>query len=200
MRKIIVVMFVTLDGIIQAPGGPDEDTEGGFKHGGWVASYFDEELGAVMQDQMSMPIDLLLGRKTYEIFASYWPTHESDWPGINASAKYVISHNRTDLLWGNTVVINDNVVREIRSLKEQNGPDLQVYGSSNLLQTLFWYDLVDTLWLKIFPLTLGTGKRLFGEGTRPAAFRLTHSETTTSGVIVATYERDGDVKTGTVGS
>jgi dihydrofolate reductase len=200
MRNIIAVMFVTLDGVIQAPGGPDEDTEGGFNHGGWVAAYFDEHLGTVMHKQMTPPGDLLLGRKTYEIFASYWPEHENDWPGINAMTKYVVSHTLTNLLWDNTVLINDSVVEKIRGLKQQNGPDLQVYGSSNLLQTLFRYDLVDRLWLKIFPITLGKGKRLFGEGTQPAAFRLTHSEATPRGVIAAWYERSGEVKTGTVGS
>ncbi len=199
MRKIIVVMFVTLDGVVQAPGGPEEDTEGGFKHGGWVSPYFDEQLGTVMHEQMTVPFDLLLGRKTYEIFASYWPSHESEWPGINSVTKYVVSHSLRDPKWDKTVFIKDNVMEEIRRLKQQNGPDLQVYGSSNLLQTLLRHDLVDQLWLKIFPITLGQGKRLFGEGTIPAAFRLTHTMATPGGVIVANYERAGEVKTGTAG-
>jgi len=196
MRKVIVVMFVTLDGVIQAPGGPQEDTEGDFKYGGWVVPHSDERLGAIMQEQMTTPRDLLLGRKTYEIFASYWPTHGSDWPGINSATKYVVSDARTDSLWDNTFFIKDNVVEEIRRLKQQHGPNLHVYGSSRLLQTLFKHDCVDELWLKIFPITLGTGKRLFGEGTIPAAFKLTHSEATPRGVIVASYERAGGVTTG----
>lgn len=196
MRKVVVLMFVTLDGVIQAPGGPQEDTDGGFNYGGWVVPHSDERLGAIMQEQMTGTRALLLGRKTYEIFASYWPAHESEWPGINSATKYVVSDARTESLWDNTVFINDNVVEEIRRLKQQEGPDLQVYGSSRLLQALFKHDLVDELWLKTFPLTLGTGKRLFREGTIPAAFKLTHSEATPSGVIVASYVRAGDVKTG----
>jgi dihydrofolate reductase len=199
MRRIIVLEFVTLDGVMQAPGGPQEDTDGGFKYGGWVAPYFEERGGAIMHEQMTIPRDLLLGRKTYEIFASYWPAHESGWPGINSATKYVVSDARTDSLWDNTVFIKNNVVEEIRRLKQQDGPDLHVYGSSQLLQTLFKHDLVDDLWLKVFPITLGTGKRLFGEGTIPAAFKLMHSEATPSGVIIASYERAGDVKTGSLG-
>ena len=196
MRKVIVLEFVTLDGVMQAPGGPQEDTDGGFNYGGWVVPHSDERLGAIMQEQMTTPRDLLLGRKTYEIFASYWPTHGSDWPGINSATKYVVSDARTDSLWDNTFFIKDSVVEEIRKLKQQLGPDLHVYGSSRLLQTLFKHDLVDELWLKIFPITIGTGKRLFGEGTIPAAFKLTHSEATARGVIVASYERAGGVTTG----
>jgi len=185
---------------MQAPGGPQEDTDGGFKYGGWLVPHFDERLGALMHEQMTTPRDLLLGRRTYEIFASYWPAHESEWPGINSATKYVVSDTRTDPLWDNTVFIKGNVVAEIRRLKQQDGPDFQVHGSSQLLQTLFKHDLVDKLWLKIFPITLGTGKRLFGEGSMPAAFRLTYSEPTPSGVIVTSYERAGDVKTGLVGT
>jgi dihydrofolate reductase len=196
MRKVIVVTFITLDGVMQAPGGPQEDTDGGFKYGGWIVPHFDERLGAVMHEQMTTPRDLLLGKKTYEIFASYWPTHESDWPGINSATKYVVSGTLTDSLWDNTVFIQDNVVEEIQRLKQQDGPDLHVYGSSHLLQALFKHDLVDELWLKVFPITLGTGKRLFSEGTIPAAFKLTHSEATPSGIVIANYERAGDVKTG----
>jgi dihydrofolate reductase len=199
MRKIIVINFVTLDGVMQAPGGPQEDTEGNFEYGGWVVPYHDERLGAIMDEQMTKPRDLLLGRKTYEIFASYWPTHESEWPGINSATKYVVSQTRTDPLWENTVFIKGDVVEEIRRLKQQDGPDLHVYGSGQLLQMLFKHDLVDELWLKIFPITLGTGKRLFGAGIIPAAFQLTRAEPTPGGVIVASYERAGDVKTGSFG-
>jgi dihydrofolate reductase len=196
MRQVIVLTFMTLDGVMQAPGGPQEDTDGGFTYGGWVVPHFDERLGAVMDEQMTPPRALLLGRRTYEIFASYWPTHESDWPGINAATKYVVSDALADSLWDNTVFIQGNVVEEIQRLKQQDGPDLQVHGSSHLLQTLFKHDLVDELWLKVFPITLGTGKRFFGEGTIPAAFKLTHAEATPSGVLIASYERAGDVKTG----
>ena len=200
MRKIIVLTFVSLDGVMQAPGGPQEDTDGGFKHGGWVFPYFDERAGAIMGEQMASTRALLLGRRTYDIFASYWPAHESDWPGINAATKYVVSGTRPDRPWDNTVFIKGNVVEEIRKLKQQDGPDLQVHGSSQLLQTLFKHDLVDKLWLKIFPLTLGTGKRLFREGsTIPAAFKLTRSEQTPRGVVFASYERAGEVKTGSFG-
>ena len=200
MRKIIVLTFVTLDSVMQAPGGPQEDTDGNFKYGGWVVPYFDEQLGAIMHAQMTRRCDLLLGRKTYEIFASYWPTHESEWPGINSATKYVVSGTHTDLLWDNTIFIKDNIVKEILKLKQQEGPDLQVHGSSQLLQMLFKHDLVDELWLKIFPVTLGMGKRLFAEGAIPAAFKLTHSEATSAGVIIASYERAGDVKTGLIGT
>lgn len=196
MRKIIVLEFVSLDGVIQAPGGPQEDTDGNFKYGGWIVPYFDERSGDIMQEQMSRTRALLLGRKTYEIFASYWPTHESAWPGINSATKYAVSDTLTESLWDNTVIIKDNVVEEIRRLKQQDGPDLQVYGSSRLLQTLLKHDLADELLLKIFPVTLGTGKRLFGEGTLSAAFTLTHSEATPRGIIVANYERAGEVQTG----
>ena len=196
MRKVIVLEFVTLDGVIQAPGGPQEDTDGGFKYGGWVVPHSDERLGAIMHEQMTTPLDLLLGRRTYEIFASYWPAHESEWPGINSARKYVATYARTDSLWANTIFIKDNVVEDIRRLKQEDGPDLQVYGSSRLLQTLLKHNLVDELWLKIFPVTLGAGKRLFGEGTIPVAFKLAHSEATPKGVIVASYQRAGDVTTG----
>ena len=200
MRKVIVLEFVTLDGVMQAPGGPQEDTDGSFNYGGWVEPHSDERMGAIMHEHMTRTRALLLGRKTYEIFASYWPARESLWPGINSATKYVVSDTRTESLWDNTVFIKDNVVEEIRRLKRQDGPDLQVYGSSLLLQTLFKQDLVDELWLKIFPITLGTGKRLFGEGIIPAAFKLMHSEATSSGVIVASYERAGEVKTGSLGA
>jgi dihydrofolate reductase len=200
MRRLIVLTFVTLDGVMQAPGGPQEDTDGDFKYGGWLVPYFDERGGAIMNTQMTRPRDLLLGRRTYEIFASYWPAHESEWPGINSATKYVASTTRSESLWSNTVFLKERVVEEIRELKGRDGVDLQVHGSSGLLQTLFKHDLVDELWLKIFPITLGTGKRLFGAGTVPAAFKLTHTETTPSGVIVGTWERAGDVKTGSVQS
>lgn len=196
MRRIIVLSFITLDGVMQAPGGPQEDTDDGFKYGGWVVPHFDEQGGQIMHEQMTKPLDLLLGRRTYEIFASYWPTHESEWPGINSATKYVVSSTRTNSLWDNTVFIKDNVVEAIQRLKQQDGPDLQVHGSGNLIQTLLAHDLVDEFWLKIFPVTLGTGKRLFDKGTIPASYTLIESKSTPSGVIIATLKRAGDVKTG----
>ena len=196
MRKIIVLSFITLDGVMQAPGGPQEDTDGGFKYGGWVVPHFDEQGGQIMHEQMTKPLDLLLGRRTYEIFASYWPTHESEWPGINSVTKYVVSSTSTNSLWDNTVFIKDNIVEAIRRLKQQAGPDLQVHGSGNLIQTLLAHDLVDEFWLKIFPVTLGTGKRLFDKGTIPASYTLLESKSSPSGVIFATFKRAGEVETG----
>jgi dihydrofolate reductase len=165
MRKIIVLSFITLDGVLQGPGGPTEDTSGGFKLGGWTVPYFDEFLGNVMAEQMSQPFDLLLGRKTFEIFASYWPHHQDEGPGINEATKYVVSYTVTSHEWKKSVFLSGNVVDEIRRLKEQDGPDLQVHGSGELIQTLLQHDLVDEFWLKIFPVTLGAGKRLFDKGT-----------------------------------
>jgi dihydrofolate reductase len=197
MRKLIVLSFITLDGVMQAPGGPEEDTSGGFKYGGWTVPYSDDFSGKVMAEQMSRPFSLLLGRKTYDIFAGYWPHHESNWPGVNAATKYVASHDASlKLDWSNSVLLTGNVAEEVKKLKKQSGPELQVYGSGNLIQTLLKHDLVDEFWLKIFPITLGTGKRLFVEGTIPAAFKLTDSKVSPKGVIIANYERAGEVQTG----
>lgn len=196
MRKIIVLTFMSLDGVMQAPGGPGEDTSGDFKYGGWTVPYFDDFAGQVMSEQMKQPFSLLLGRKTFEIFASYWPDHADQWPGINEEKKYVVSTSLKSHTWSNSVFINDNVVQELKKIKQEEGPDLQVHGSAKLIQTLLKNDLVDELWLKIFPLTLGKGKRLFEEGTIPAAFTLIESKISPSGVIVANYKRTGEVKTG----
>lgn len=193
MRKIIILSFITLDGVMQAPGGPEEDQTGGFTSGGWTVPYFDDFLGQTMAEQMSRPFDLLLGRKTFEIFASYWPHHESP---INESIKYVASQTLTTHAWKKSVFLMGNVVEEIHKLKGQEGPELQVHGSGNFIQTLLAHDLVDELWLKIFPITLGRGKRLFAEGTTPAAFRLREAKTSPRGVMVASYERAGAVQTG----
>jgi dihydrofolate reductase len=199
MRKVIVLSYITLDGVMQAISGPEEDTSGGFKYGGWSVPYSDEALGKVMTEQMSRPFELLLGRKTFEIFASYWPQHSERWPGINEATKYVASNTLTEHKWQNTVFLKWEVHEEIRKLKQQDGTDLKVYGSGNLIQTLLKHDLVDEFWLKIFPITLGMGKRLFVEGTIPAAFKLSaNSLLTPSGVIVANYERAGEVKTGSL--
>jgi dihydrofolate reductase len=202
MRKLIVLSFLTLDGVMQAPGGPEEDPTGGFKHGGWVAGYFDDFLVKVMDGQMSKPFDLLLGRKTYEIFAAHWPYVQADGDpiaaGINKAKKYVASTTLTRLDWNNSELIRGEVATAVKKLREQDGPEIQVHGSGKLIQTLLKHDLVDELRLKIFPITLGGGKRLFAEGTIPAGFTLLASEASPSGVIVATYVRAGEVKTGSL--
>jgi dihydrofolate reductase len=197
MRKVIVLSFITLDGVMQAPGAPTEDTSGDFTYGGWTVPYFDDFLGQVMSEQMGRPFDLLLGRKTYEIFASYWP-HQTDptASGINKATKYVASTTATKYDWEKTVILKDNVVEQIKKLKEEDGPELQVHGSGNLIQTLLEYDLVDELWLKIYPITLGIGKRLFDTGTIPAAFTVIESKISPSGVIIGSFQRAGEVKTG----
>lgn len=197
MRKIIVLSFITLDGVIQAPGGPEEDTTGGFPYGGWSAPYADTVSGEAMIKQMA-PTDMLLGRKTFEIFASYWPEHADMWPGVNDVTKYVVSRNIKKSAWENSVFLNS--LKDIIKLKNSEGSDLKVWGSSQLVQLLLEHDLVDELWLKIYPLTLGQGKKLFGNGPIPAAFALTESSITPSGVIFANYQRAGEVKTGTLGS
>jgi dihydrofolate reductase len=200
MRKIIVHTFLTLDGVMQAPGRPDEDTSDGFKYGGWTAPYFaeaDEAAGEFMAKYMQ-PADLLLGRKTFEFFASYWPEHADMWPGINDVTKYVMSNTMDQSDWKNSVFLKS--VDDIKKLKNSEGSAIQVHGSGNLIQTLLKHDLVDELWLKIFPVTLGNGKRLFGEGSIPAAFTITDSLITPNGAIFANYERAGEVKTGTVGA
>jgi len=199
VRKIIVLEFVSLDGVIQAPGGPKEDISGGFKYGGWTAPYFDDFASKVMGEQMSKAFELLLGRTTFEIFASYWPHHSARWPGVNEAKKYVVSHREMKLEWNNSVLLKDDVVSKVKKLKEQDGPDLQVYGSGNFVQTLLKHDLVDELWLKLFPITLGSGKHLFAEGTSPAAFTLIGSKVSPLGVIFAQYRRAGEVKTGSFG-
>ena len=196
MRKIIVLTFLTLDGVMQGPGGPTEDTSGNFTYGGWTVPYFDEFLGQVMGEQMGQPFDLLLGRKTFEIFASYWPYHQEEGAGINNATKYVASNTLTSHEWQKSVFLSGNVAEEIKQLKQEDGPDLQVHGSGELIQTLMEHDLVDEFWLKIFPVTLGTGKRLFAQGTSPAAYTLVDSKTSPSGVIIATFKRAGEVKTG----
>jgi dihydrofolate reductase len=198
MRKIVVLSFVSLDGVMQAPGGPEEDTSGGFQYGGWTFPYFDEFSGNIMGEQMGVPFDLLLGRKTYDIFAAYWPKQTGDIPAgvFNKATKYVVSGSSPKLDWENSVLIEGDVASKLKELKQQDGPMLQVHGSGNMIQTLLKNDLVDELWLKIFPVTLGKGKRLFAEGTMPAAFELMESKTSPSGVIFANYKRSGEVKTG----
>jgi dihydrofolate reductase len=196
MRPIIVLTFVSLDGVMQGPGGPTEDTSGNFTYGGWTVPYFDEFLGNVMTQQMSQPFDLLLGRKTFEIFASYWPHHAEEGPEINRATKYVASNTLTSHEWSKSVFLKGNVADEVKKLKSEDGPDLQVHGSSQLIQTLMEHDLVDEFWLKIFPVTLGRGKRLFADGTIPASYTLVDSKTSPSGVTVVTLRRAGELKTG----
>lgn len=196
MRKLIVLSFISLDGVMQAPGGPEEDTSGDFKFGGWTVPYFDEFAGQVMGEQMGGSFDLLLGRKTYDIFASYWPSHPEDGASFNSATKYVASSTLTDSKWDKSVFLSGDVAGQIAQIKREDGPDLQVHGSGNLIQTLLKNDLVDELWLKIFPITLGAGKRLFDQGTIPAAFELFDVKSSPKGVIVASYRRAGEVETG----
>ena len=189
MRKIVVLEHISLDGVIQGPGGPDEDTSGGFAHGGWISQYSDAILGTALRRQMNMPFDLLLGRKTFDIWAPYWPHHGDAWPGVNAATKYVASNTMTSGEWQPSVFLNGNIAGKVAKIKQQPGPDLNVWGSGNLIQTLIKHDLVDTFWLMIYPITLGVGKRLFADGTIPMAFKVTESQVTPSGVIVVNYER-----------
>jgi dihydrofolate reductase len=198
MRKLIVLTFVSLDGIMQAPGGPTEDTSNGFTQGGWSVGYWDNFMGQVMMEQMDEPFDLLLGFKTYEIFASFWPQVPEDPAGaiLNKAKKYVVSKSHRKLVWNNSELVTGAVIQEIKKLKGQEGPELQVHGSSGLIQTLLKHDVVDVFRLKIFPVTLGAGKRLFGEGAIPASFKLLDCKASTTGVIVATYVRDGEIETG----
>ena len=198
MRKIIVLSMITLDGVMQAPGGPKEDETGSFKYGGWTAPYGDEVGGKVVQKELKQPADYLLGRKTFEIWADYWPEHGDFWPGINEGTKYVMSGTMKKSDWKNTVFIES--LEDIKNLKNSDGSDIQVWGSSKLIQLLLKNDLVDEMWLKIHPLTLGKGKKLFDNGVIPAAFTLIESSVTTTGVIIAYYKRAGKVKTGTVGA
>jgi len=200
MRKINVLTFVTLDGVMQGPGAPDEDTSGGFRHGGWLVGYFDEHLGQEMTREMGGGFDLLLGRRTYDIFASYWP--KSTDPGaavINDAAKYVATNRPLSTDWNKTAVrLEGDVVEAIRKLKAGSGREIQVHGSGTLIQTLLANDLVDEIWLKIFPVTIGSGRKLFAEGTSHAGFALIESSVSPSGVIIAKYRRAGAVKAGSV--
>ncbi|HZX57897.1 MAG TPA: dihydrofolate reductase family protein [Mucilaginibacter sp.] len=197
MRKIIVLSFITLDGVQQAPGAPGEDTSGGFQYGGWTAPFGDEGSGEVMQKQLA-PADLLLGRNTFKIFESYWPTHADIWPGVNEVTKYVLSNTVNKSDWSNVAFLTN--VADIKKLKNSNGSDLKIWGSSKLVQLLLKHDLVDEFWLNIYPVILGKGKRLFDDEAMPAAFTLVESTITPAGVIMANYKKAGEVKTGTVGA
>lgn len=191
--------MISLDGILQAPGGPEEDKSGNFTFGGWTFPYMDEFGGKAVADEMSKPFDLLLGKKTYTIFAAYWPHHPNDIGNLfNNAHKYVASHSQFEPSWENTTVLTGDIVGQIKQLQAADGRDLQVYGSGNFIQTLLQNDLIDELWLKIFPVTLGSGKRLFAEGTMPAAYKLIDSKVSPAGVIIAYYSRAGEVKTGSL--
>ncbi|ESW81467.1 MULTISPECIES: dihydrofolate reductase family protein [unclassified Mesorhizobium] len=198
MRKIIAATFVSLDGVMQAPGGPQEDPVGGFKFGGWTFHYWDDVMGAAMGETFSKPFALLLGRKTYDIFAAHWPYQKNDpiADSFNAVTKYVATHRPDSLSWQNSQPLGSDVVATLRRMKQEDGPDLLIQGSSELIQTLLANDLIDEISLLIFPLVLGKGKKLFGSGTIPAAFKLTRSQASTTGVLMASYERSGEIKTG----
>ncbi|MEQ1761918.1 MAG: dihydrofolate reductase family protein [Pyrinomonadaceae bacterium] len=192
MRKISACEFMTLDGVIQ-----NEENDGdGFKWGGWFFPYADEVTGAVIQERLAKPVDLLLGRKTFDGWETYWPTHSNFWPNVMTATKYVASNTRTSSDWQPSVFLSGDLAEKVRELKQTDGPDIQVFGSADMLRTLFKADLIDSLELMIIPVTLGQGKRLFQDGTIPAAFKVTSSQIAPKGIICATYERDGDVKGG----
>ncbi|MDF1522062.1 MAG: dihydrofolate reductase family protein [Trueperaceae bacterium] len=189
MRRLIAIEFVSLDGVVQGPGRPDEDPSGGFAHGGWIRPYADPVQSAVIRKQMGLPFDLLVGRVTFEIWAAHWPQRPDAWPEVQTATKYVASATLEAHAWGPSVFLSGDVAGKVAALKRQPGPDLHVYGSANLLQTLLKHDLVDALWLRIHPITLGRGKRLFDDGAIPVAFRLVEHQVTSTGVVLVTYER-----------
>jgi dihydrofolate reductase len=198
MRPLIVNTFVTLDGVMQAPGGPEEDPTDGFTHGGWSAGYWDDAMGEKMGEVMGKPFDLLLGRKTYEIFAAHWP-HVPDEPGaeeLNSARKYVASKTLDRVDWQNSTLLEGDVAEAVTRIKQEDGPEIQVHGSSDLIQMLLEHDLVDEFRLMIFPVVLGTGKRLFDDGAAPAGLTLADSATSSTGVVMATYKREGDIRYG----
>jgi dihydrofolate reductase len=198
MRRLSINTFMTLDGVMQAPGGPEEDPSDGFTHGGWSVEYWDDLMGEVMDEAVREPFDLLLGRKTYDIFAAYWPRAEGTMADkLNSATKYVASRTLTDVDWANSELLEGDAAEAIRRLKAADGPEIQVHGSANLIQTLLQADLVDRIRVWTFPLVLGSGKRLFGDGTMPAALRAVESQTSTTGVLITTYERAGDIRYGT---
>jgi dihydrofolate reductase len=198
MRKLIVSTFLTLDGVMQAPGGPHEDDDNGFAHGGWSFNHWDERMGEVMGAAMSVPFDLLLGRRTYDIFAAHWP-HASEEDGakpLNDATKYVASRGNPTLEWSGSVQLKGDAAKAIAELKQEEGPELQVHGSGNLIQTLLRHSLVDEFRLWVFPVVLGSGKKLFAEGTVPAELTLVDSVVSTTGVTIGTFVPAGEVTTG----
>ncbi len=198
MRRLIVSTFLTLDGVMQAPGGPGEDEDSGFAHGGWSVNYWDDQMGQVMGEAMGEPFSLVLGRKTYDIFAAHWPhaTEEEGAAPLNAATKYVASRSRPTLDWDNSLLIEGDAAEGIAALKQEDGPELQVHGSGDLVQTLLRHDLVDEYRLWVFPVVVGSGKRLFAEGTVPSALRLVDSKVSSTGVVIGTYEPAGAIVTG----
>ena len=196
MRKIIVLEHISIDGVIQAPGGPEEDTSNGFKYGGWISAYSDNSIGEALKKQMNSSFDLLLGRVTFDIWEPFWPQNADAWPDVMTATKYVASNTRTTSDWQPSVFLSGDIAEKVKEIKQGQGPDIHVWGSGNLLQTLIKHDLVDTFWLMIYPVTLGSGKRLFADGTIPAAFKVTESIVGSSGVILVNYERAGEIKTG----
>jgi dihydrofolate reductase len=199
MRKLVVNTFLTLDGVMQAPGGPEEDSAGGFDYGGWSVNYWDEIMGELMGRVMGKPFDLVLGRKTYEIFAAYWPhaTEEQGAKPLNDAKKYVASRTLESLEWANSVLIEGDVAEGVAALKNEDGPELQVHGSANLIQTLLSHQLIDQFNLWTFPVVVGQGKRLFEDGTVPSGLRLVDSTVSTTGVLIGTYVPAGEIPTGT---
>ncbi len=199
MRELIVSTFLSIDGVMQAPGGPGEDDTGGFAYGGWSVNYWDDRMGEVMDAALGEPFDLLLGRRTYEIFAAYWPNVPEEEGGkpLNDATKYVASRGRPDLSWKESVLLEGDAADAVAELKRGEGPELQVHGSANLIQTLIRNSLVDEYRLWLFPLVLGAGKRLFADGTIPAGLELVDSTVSTTGVIIGTYRPAGEIETGT---
>lgn len=198
MRKLIVIEHLSLDGVIQGCGGPEEDTSGGFEYGGWISPFSDDVIGEAVQKEMAGPFDLLLGRKTFDIWEPYWPKHTDIWPGAAAATKYVVSNSRTSSDWQTSVFLSGDIAEKVRQIKQQSGPNLHVWGSGNLVQTLLKHDLVDAFWLNLYPITLGSGKRLFDGGSIPAAFRVTDGKVSPDGVVIMNYERNGALKTGRI--
>ncbi len=200
MRQLTVTTFVTLDGVMQAPGGPEEDEQGSFAYGGWSSTYWDERMGQFMGDVMGHPFALVLGRRTYDIFAGYWP--HADGPGakeLNEATKYVASRSRPTLEWRNSVLIEGDAAEGVAALKREDGPELQVHGSGDLIQTLLRHNLVDRFLIWTFPVVVGSGKRLFADGTVPAGLKLVDSVVSSTGVVIGTYEPAGELVTGTIG-
>jgi dihydrofolate reductase len=198
MRKLIVNTFLTLDGVMQAPGGPGEDDSGGFALGGWSVNYWDEQMGEIMEGAMGVPFDLVLGRRTYDIFAAYWPhaPEEAGAKPLNDATKYVASRGRPALEWGPSVLVDGDAAEGVAALKNEDGPELQVHGSGDLMQTLLRHNLIDRFRLWIFPLVIGSGKRLFSDGTIPSGLKLVESAVSTTGVMIGTYEPAGEIVTG----
>jgi dihydrofolate reductase len=202
MRKLIVSTFLTLDGVMQAPGGPGEDDSGGFTHGGWSVNYWDDQMGQVMGEATSRPFAMVLGRRTFDIMAAYWPHAPEDQGGkvFNEATKYVASRSRPNLeAWSNSVLIEGDAAEGLAALKAEDGPELQVHGSANLIQTLLRHNLVDQFRLWVFPLVVGSGKRLFADGAIPSGLRLVDHKVSTTGVVIGTYEPAGEIVTGSFG-